>query len=146
MATKTLKKKKCYTVVEANARLPLLRSILRNVTELAQDLKILHERVILLQSDGVSDPEHDRDLARLNAELARGERTMAGYEKELAQLGAQLKDSFIGLVDFPCWMDDREVCLCWKLGEAEVAHWHETEAGFGGRRPLRSTSPARGNA
>jgi hypothetical protein len=33
-------------------------------------------------------------------------------------------------------MDDRLVYLCWKLGESEVLHWHELDAGFRGRQSL----------
>jgi len=40
-------------------------------------------------------------------------------------------------VDFPCWMDEREVYLCWKLDEPEVSHWHEVDAGFAGRQKLK---------
>ena len=36
--------------------------------------------------------------------------------------------------------DGREVYLCWRLGEPEVSHWHELNAGFAGRQPL--TAPA----
>ena len=40
--------------------------------------------------------------------------------------------------------DGREVCLCYKLGEAEISFWHEVDAGYGGRRPLH-TSRTRGS-
>jgi hypothetical protein len=33
-------------------------------------------------------------------------------------------------------MDGRVVYLCWKIGEPEVAFWHELDAGFAGRQPL----------
>jgi hypothetical protein len=32
--------------------------------------------------------------------------------------------------------EGREVYLCWRLGEEDVAFWHELQAGFGGRQPL----------
>ena len=50
--------------------------------------------------------------------------------------GAQLKDLNTGLLDFPARRMDREVLLCWKHGEPEVLFWHETDAGFAGRRPI----------
>ena len=34
---------------------------------------------------------------------------MQGYERELAQLGVELKDRLTGLIDFPSWMNGREV-------------------------------------
>ena len=47
-----------------------------------------------------------------------------------------LRDLDRGLVDFPSVREGREVYLCWLEGEAEIAHWHDLEAGFGGRQPL----------
>ena len=69
-------------------------------------------------------------------EFERGRERMTAYIEELRTLGVELKDFFVGLIDFPCWKDGREVCLCWRQGEPEVGHWHEVEAGFAGRQKL----------
>jgi hypothetical protein len=50
----------------------------------------------------------------------------------------EIKDPYTGLVDFPCRQDNREVYLCWKLGEDKLDWWHEIDAGFAGRQPLAS--------
>jgi hypothetical protein len=50
--------------------------------------------------------------------------------------GVQIKDINIGLLDFSAWKDGREVYLCWKYGEGEIAFWHEVNAGFAGRQPI----------
>jgi hypothetical protein len=63
---------------------------------------------------------------------------MEEYVRELKALGVELKDYFTGLIDFPSLMDGRPVYLCWRLGEPEVAHWHELEAGVAGRQKLVS--------
>ena len=55
---------------------------------------------------------------------------------ELADIGCELKDWENGLVDFPARMHRRDVCLCWKLGEAQITQWHEVYAGFAGREPI----------
>ena len=47
-----------------------------------------------------------------------------------------VKDIEQGLVDFPALIEGREVLLCWKDGEPEVAFWHTPEGGFAGRQPL----------
>ena len=57
-------------------------------------------------------------------------------------LGVEPKGAVDGLVDFPSMMDGRIVFLCWKLGEAEVTHWHELDAGFSGRQSLVAGSVA----
>ena len=54
----------------------------------------------------------------------------------IEQSGIVLRDIDRGLIDFPALMDEREVYLCWELGEDEVAYWHELETGYGGREPL----------
>lgn len=51
-------------------------------------------------------------------------------------LGAQIKDLDIGLIDFPTMYRGREVLLCWKLGEDGIAFWHGTDEGFRGRKPI----------
>ena len=55
---------------------------------------------------------------------------------ELRHLGVEPKNGPEGLVDFPAMIDGRPVYLCWKVGELEVLHWHDLDAGFRGRQPL----------
>src|SRR5262249_44794019 len=129
--------KKLYTVAEANAALPLVRAIVRDIAQLANDLRQRHERVERLRSSETAlSPAEQRELEEIVAEFERGQGQMADYERELRQLGVELKDYFTGLIDFRSVMDGREVYLCWRLGEPEVAHWHELDAGFAGRRNL----------
>src|SRR5579885_597467 len=55
---------------------------------------------------------------------------------EIESAGCLLKDLNIGLIDFPCELDGREVYLCWKLGEPAIRFWHNTDAGYAGRKPI----------
>lgn len=57
---------------------------------------------------------------------------------KIQDAGAQIKDINIGLLDFPAKKDGREVCLCWKYGEDDIAFWHEVDAGYAGRKPIES--------
>ena len=54
----------------------------------------------------------------------------------LDEWGITLRDIPSGLVDFPALVTGRQVWLCWRLGEDDVAWWHELTAGVAGRRPL----------
>src|SRR5262245_43014818 len=113
-------KKKYFTPDEANNMLPLVRAVVKDITERAHGLRDRQERLERLKKDGVAmgivtgsqleeeEAANDRDLERLQE-----------FTNELTDLGVELKDYFTGLVDFPCWMDDREVYLCWKHGEPE---------------------------
>jgi hypothetical protein len=132
--------KKFFTVAEANNTLPLVRVIVRDIMALAHELRERHERLNRLKPGDrfrLSDA-HDEELHQVQVELERGQEKMEDYVRELAQLGVELKDPLSGLIDFPSLMNGRPVYLCWRLGEPEVAHWHELEAGFAGRQKLPS--------
>jgi hypothetical protein len=137
-AAKRANKRKYFTLDQANAMLPLLRAILRDVTELAQELRDRHERLKVLHNreDGKLSPAHREEVEEMEAEFERGRERMQDYMKELDGLGIELKDPFTGLVDFRSLMDGREVYLCWRMDEPKVAHWHELGTGFAGRQKL----------
>jgi hypothetical protein len=130
--------KRFFSVAEANNALPLVRAIVQDITALAHELSERRERLHRLKrSDRLRLSEaHEEELQQVGAELNRGQEKMEEYVRELAQLGVELKEYFIGLVDFPSLRDGRPVYLCWRLGEPEVAHWHELDAGFAGRQKL----------
>ncbi len=64
-----------------------------------------------------------------------------GFLQELEAVGCECKDFSSGLVDFPAFLAGRVVYLCWKLGEPEIAHWHEVDAGFSGRQLVSGVFP-----
>jgi hypothetical protein len=130
--------KKYFTAAEANAMLPLVRAIVADIAELAHELRERHERLTHIppaRRNALTDA-HKEELELVEAEMERGQERMREFEKELRQLGVEMKDYFTGLIDFPCLMNGREVYLCWRLGEPEVQHWHELEDGFAGRQKL----------
>ncbi len=137
-ANRRNRRKRYFTPAEANATLPLLRAILRDITALARDLRDRQERLARVQvpERGSLGDAYREELQLVQAEFEREQERMHEYVKELQNLGVELKDYETGLIDFPSMMDGREVYLCWRLGEPEVAHWHELEAGFQGRQKL----------
>ena len=56
--------------------------------------------------------------------------------KALDDAGCLVKNLDEGIVDWYSSRGDRDVLLCWKLGEKEVAYWHDLDSGFAGRRPI----------
>lgn len=141
-ASKPSSGKKYYTIDEANAALPLVKAIVKDIVELGRDLHDRHERLArLLPSEGGSvDDAHREELEPMQAEFEHGQERMRELIDELSSLGVELKDYRIGLIDFRAWMQNREVYLCWRLGEEEVAHWHELDAGYTGRQRLRAAA------
>lgn len=137
---------KHFTVEQANRMLPLVRAIVEDICALALEIEQRRQRLGELKQS--SNLGHFYDEERLVAveELERELAHLDDYLQELRQLGVEFK-GWEGLVDFPAILHGREVFLCWKLGEPEVAHWHELDAGFAGRRKLHlPTSPQGSNS
>ncbi|HZT78824.1 MAG TPA: DUF2203 domain-containing protein [Gemmataceae bacterium] len=131
-------RKKYFTTAQANAALPLVRAIVQDITRLANDLHERRDRLSRLRPGKQAQigSAHQEELQHVLEEFERDQERMGEYEQELRSLGVELKDPYTGLVDFPCRMGDRDVYLCWQLGEPEVTHWHELDAGFAGRQKL----------
>jgi hypothetical protein len=130
--------KRYYTAAEANATLPLVRAILRDITELGRDLQDRQERMSRIRPSNRArmSEAYEEEWKQLQTGVERDQERLVEFADELKNLGIELKDPYTGLIDFPCWMEGREVYLCWRLGEPEVAYWHELDAGFAGRRKL----------
>lgn len=135
---------KLFTISEANAALPLVRAIVRDIVALSQSIVDRRTRLDHLKARhraGPSDlPAYADELEQAERELARDLQQLRGYAEELEQLGVELKSAPDGLIDFPSMMDGRLVYLCWKYGEPEVMYWHELDAGYAGRQPLPAAS------
>ncbi len=124
---------KIFTVEEANALLPNVRTIVgkiqrahRRLAHYREDAKKASEAAERGGGGFVDGVAYAAVLTELTAQLA-----------ELEALGVQLKDFERGLVDFPSLRDGRVVLLCWQLGEGdELEWWHDVDAGFAGRTPL----------
>lgn len=120
---------KHFTLDEANALLPELRDLLTQIQSARDRLAVHWEaaRAVLeatrTNGGGKEGSPYLSTLRALNVRLRR-----------LSEMGIQLKDLDRGLVDFPAWRGDREVFLCWHLGEERVAFWHDLETGYAGRQ------------
>lgn len=127
-----------FTVEEANASLPLVQAIVRDVVRVSHEIVERRERLGQIRGGRKAKPgdPYSEELAQIEESLEQERAKLYEYAEELRELGVELKDGLTGLVDFRCLMDGRVVYLCWKLGEPEVLHWHELDAGFSGRKPL----------
>ena len=128
-----------FTLDEAQSLLPVLESLLRVAMSAKKviddgeaEMQALHHRVFLnggMFLDIVP-------LARRKAERVKAEQRAKDALAEIDSIGVQVKDLGIGLLDFPCEVQGKIVLLCWKLGEKAITHWHGTEEGFAGRKPI----------
>jgi hypothetical protein len=137
------KKRRYFTVEEANKALPLVRMILSDIVRQNRVVEDLQQRLSMVARERrrPSNDVYSEELAQSQAELETEENKLRGYIEELRRLGVEFKGAD-GLCDFYSIMDGREVFLCWRLGEPEIQFWHDLEAGFAGRKPLASRTPA----
>ena len=118
-----------YTVDEADAVLDELRERL---------VRVRDARVVMFEAARMVDERTKRDGggAAATPEYWRAQATLKTEIEWLAERSIALRDPQTGLVDFPGEREGRRVWLCWQLGEDRVAHWHELDSGFAGRRQL----------
>jgi hypothetical protein len=129
-----------FTTQEANDALPLVRPVVERLVRRRRELQSVERRLEVVRASvsgngGSLDPQRVTDL---NEDAARLTGELAGLVEEIHALGIQVKDLDLGLIDFPAAhpRSGETVCLCWQLGEEEVAHWHGQDEGFAGRKPL----------
>jgi len=120
-----------FSIEEANRALVLVRRIVDDVVGDYRRLTEMQEWMDLAEAQG-----QGARARSARGELLRLAERIWGYLEELEAIGVELRDSALGVVDFPSLLDGRPVSLCWCRGEAEVAHWHEPDAEFSERRPL----------
>ena len=132
-------KQKTFTLEEAHSLLPVLRSLLKRgmdgkgvIEEVEKELQDLKHRILLSGGLMVDVPA----VAKRRAERDKAFQDIKDTLAEIDAIGVQVKDLDIGLLDFPCAVDDEIVLLCWKYGEEKIDYWHGMEEGFRGRKPL----------
>jgi hypothetical protein len=128
-----------FTVEEANALLPRLRTILDNLRAARERLLQAQEQIAQRFHGGARSNGHmapGGELDRLNAESTEAQSQIGEAVSAITELGCELKDPERGMVDFRSMRDGRVVYLCWLQHEPQVLFWHELEAGYRGRQPL----------
>jgi len=125
-----------FTVAEANRTLPLVRRIVEDIVREHPTWRALvaeYEVAALAAQPERGESAEQRGLHDRIDDVAR---RIDGFVRELDEVGCHLKSYEEGAVDFYARYQDRLVFLCWRSGEEAVAHWHELDGGFAGRRPI----------
>jgi hypothetical protein len=117
-----------FTLEEANRALPY-------VSRVTEDIRHSYRRAVALQEQ-LDQPVPDDDIDLLRDEYEQTIGRLNRYVDELHDVGVELKDYEVGLVDFPSTHEGREIFLCWKSGEDHIEAWHEVHAGFAGRQKV----------
>jgi hypothetical protein len=127
-----------FTLPEANRLIPDVERIIRGAIQLkpefdqtSEAMRKHNERLHML-GGAVIDRTRYIELKTRRDEIGQRIRDAIG---ELNEMGVQVKDLDMGLVDFPTLYRGEEVYLCWKFGEDAIRFWHGDE-GFKGRKPI----------
>ena len=131
-----------FTAEEATRTLPLVGRIAGVIAEENERLKkLLPElRSTRLRARRTGD---QGNLESIRERVAISSARLEACLDELRQVGCILHEP-TGVIDFRAVLDGRPVALCWRLGEAEVSHWHEPGRSHADRRPLPSVLAASG--
>lgn len=131
---------KFFSAERANALIPKIAPLVEELLRKRRDLAIK-----LLESDpalranaqahggrlaGLRSPFPPPRFGELKSEIVR-------LIHRIESFGCIVKDIDLGTVDFPSTRGGEPMYLCWKAGEPAVTHWHGTDEGFAGRKPLK---------
>jgi hypothetical protein len=145
-----------FDLDEANELIPEVRTILESLRDERAELIRLRDEVapiaerLASESPAVvqhapegREPAREGDAANDMSEVRVIRMRMQGVIDQMQAgvaridaLGVTLREIETGLIDFPALVAGRQVWLCWRLGEDDIAWWHELGDGFGGRQAL----------
>jgi hypothetical protein len=116
---------------DANETLPILRPMIRELMEISERIR-QHQPELWSVAQKAAGNGGNPVLSKLLPDFDRLDLLL----HQIQDMGIEVKDLTIGLVDFPALHEDRIVYLCWKYGEERVQFWHELETGFAGRQQI----------
>jgi hypothetical protein len=127
-----------FTPAEANSALPEVRTAAeRMVAVCARMRELERDQADLATAIGGNGGGYAAgDLNAAQSELQALAEALEACVERLDEIGVVVKDADTGLVDFPSKREGEPVLLCWRVGEDEVAYWHDLVEGFAGRRPI----------
>jgi hypothetical protein len=121
-----------YTPQDANKALPEVKRRFNTILSQKNNVVALQEELQKTVESGCSLESFIKKKQQLNGVVSNLYKSI----ELLEDMGIMIKSVDDGLLDFPCLRFDKEVWLCWKLGETEIKFWHDKEEGFAGRKPL----------
>ena len=120
-----------FTLEQANEALKLIRPLMEGI-------QAIRQRILASQPEAW--PAIEKSMGnggnRALSNLVQDFELLDALVHRILETGVQIKDVNLGLLDFPAWRDGREVYLCWKFGEGDIAYWHEVDAGIAGRQSI----------
>ena len=134
-----MSKPKTLTLQEAQRLLPVLQSLLKRAMEGKQAIEQIDQEFLDLKHRVFLSGGLFLDIGKAVRRRAERDKLRQAIQDAMAEIdaiGVQVKDLDIGLLDFPCQVEDDIILLCWKYGEEKIQFWHGMEEGFAGRKPI----------
>jgi hypothetical protein len=129
-----LSEDRIFSLAEAEALLPTLRSLLGEIRAAWDHVRELNPEIQKARDASAFD-----GFSKAGVEYVESVSHLMLLIHQIKDLGVLLKDAEKGLCDFPYIRQGRMVYLCWQLGEDRIEYWHDIETGFAGREPLDDT-------
>jgi hypothetical protein len=123
-----------FRIAEAQALIPDLEEIFSNVLRIREQAAAKAQTIRKLDLE--DSPDNVPKLAMERAQLQFLSNSMNGWLKKVVDLGGLPKGLDPVMVDFPHLMDNKEVYLCWKMGEKEIKHRHSASEGCVSRQTI----------
>lgn len=134
-ATKTTRQ---FTLAEANAMLPLVRSIATDIREVFRNVSgrrtDLHR--MLRKGSLSSGPLYDDEIAESRADLQEEYDQIWKYREELESLGVILRRPETGHIEFPTLLSGREAFFSWYVEDPCICFWRAADSPSSTRKPL----------
>lgn len=130
-----------WSLQEANESLATVDAMLRSAQTDVATMKEARAALTQLQQErGDAIVMHDhadhQQYQALMASFHEARQSLGGTLREFHEMGVEVKDVELGLIDYRADLGGRPVYLCWVQGEEDVGHWHSLEGGFAARRPI----------
>ena len=122
-----------FTLQEANQALTVIRPLMDAIQNIRQEI-LARKPDVWPVVERAAGNGGSQAASKMVTEFER----LDALVHQVQDTGALFKDINLGLLDFPALKDGREVYLCWKYGEQDIAFWHEIEAGYAGRQAIDS--------
>jgi len=131
--------KRLFTPDEVDERIPQLETAFGHINTCKARAEVLVSQAVAQKPSTLPADVAQAQLAQSQIEFLMG--AIQDDINYILSLGGITKDIDQGLVDFPGEIDGQEVCLCWKMGEANVRFWHGLDEGFANRQALSHSDP-----
>ena len=118
-----------FTLTEAQALIPQLRSVLEEINEEWNRIRELHPEIQKARDNAPFD-----GFSKFGVTYVEAVSHLMVLMHQIKEMGVLLKDVDKGLCDFPYMRQGRVVYLCWQLGEERIEYWHDIESGYAGRK------------